>query len=214
VLNKLLHAAAVLALLTGTTAVAQIGGRVGGSVSGQVGGQVSGQVNRGFSANAGVRGGGGGGKSQGSASSWAPARGSGGSEQSAGKAAAGMERAGHEESLSPSPSEHKSGVAKQGAMKKIGSPAGMAGGSSFGGSKGTSVQFGFSGRLPSGGGSGGSERERTEAAKFAKSMAGHGGSSGRGHGKSSGKRVLPKLREPQGEQDCDNASSLHLCTWL
>src|SRR5450755_812190 len=95
VLNKLLHAAAVLALLTGTIAVAQIGGTVGGPVGGA--------MDRGFSTEiSGARGGGGGGgrtQSHSSTSSWAPTKNmaaAGGAE----KSARGNDRAGAQEEAS------------------------------------------------------------------------------------------------------------------
>jgi hypothetical protein len=119
-----------------------------------------------------------------------------------------MKRLGQEDQA-----EHTSEVAKEGAKKKAGLPAGMAGASTFGGSKSTSVQVGFSGKLQSKGSSKEGERERTDATKFASATVAHGSSSGGGK-KSRRKRVMPKLLEPKGEQNCDNASSLQLCTWL
>src|SRR5208282_5078647 len=107
VLNQLLGAAAVLALFTGTIAVAQTGGGAAGSVGGTVGmtvdGTVGGPINRSFTGDAGERSGGGSGgrtMSHTSASSWAPTAKAANGEKSAAKPSSGREQAGAAEQAS------------------------------------------------------------------------------------------------------------------
>jgi hypothetical protein len=222
VLKKLLHAAAVLALLTGTIAVAQIGGTVGGGISG---GGVGGPIDRGFSTAVGGRFGVSGGagsrtQSHAAASSWAPTKNMLTAESSE-KAADANQRAKAEGQVSYEQPSNKKELTKQGAGKKTGVMGGSgspSSTSSFGGlTRGASTQVGFSGRLMAGGGSGGSERDKADEAKFARASAAHGGSSrGGGRKHRRGRSYMPKLKSPEGNGpgSCDGASSLHLCNWL
>lgn len=219
-LNKLLHAAAVLALITGTSAVAQVGGMVGGTVGGEVSGQIDRSFNRGVSVDGGRGGGGAGGRtgSHPSASSWAPTRAAAMAEESA-KTSGGTAKPGGHEEASSSQTEMKKEEPKAGAAKKIGTPAGSTAGSmgasSFGmASKHDIAQFGFSGKIALAGGHG-PDHARAEEAKFGKEVAGHPVRAGR-HKQRRGKEFMPKLRSPvsTGAQNCENASSLELCTWF
>lgn len=217
VLNQFFRAAAVLALLAGPSAMAQIGGSVGGSVGGTVGGQINRSFNPEVGGNAASGGGGAGGGTQShqSASSWAPTRSAVAPEESARKAG-GMARAGAHEEAPSSQTEMKKEAPKTGAVKKFGAAGGSTGTSSFGmASKRDTEQFGFSGKMKLAGvGSNTRQHERTEAAKFGRDVAGHQTRGGR-H-KHRGREYMPKLRSPvsNGDQGCANASSLSLCTSL
>ncbi len=212
-LNKVLHAAAVLALLTGTSAIAQIGGPVGGSVSKDV----SGSVSRGFSRDVtgSVGGGGGGGRtgSHPSASSWAPTRAAVAAEKSAKTDGAMNQGGGHGDAFQSQAQMGKEG-AKPGAVKKFGVSGGSTGPSSFGmASKSDIAQFGFNGRVALAGGNN-RVHDDSEKAKFGREVAGHQGHSGGRKSKRRGRDFMPKLRSPvdNGGQACDGASSLQLCT--
>jgi hypothetical protein len=221
VLNKFLHVAAVLALLAGTSALAQVGGSVGGQVGGMISGSVDGQIDR--SVNTGVGGngnggGGGGGKTQShaSAASWAPTRSAAEAEKSE-KMGGEMGRAGAHEGASSGKAEMNKEAPKAGALKKFGASAGSAETtkSSFSmASKSDMPQFGFNGKMQLVGSSHSSEHEKTHAAKFGRAVAGHQGRAGGRHKQGRGAAFMPKLRSPVGggESNCANASSLQLCT--
>lgn len=211
-LHNFLHAAAVLALLTGTAAMAQTG-MVGGMVSGSVDGSVSGSIDRGVGGSStGGAGGGGGTQSHSSQASWAPTIKTGAAEQGS-KTTGGIERAGAEDEGFGSQAEVKKETSKREA-KKLGALAGPKGASSFGtATKSDMTNFNFNGRLGLSGGSSHSEHERAKEAKFERSVASHGGASGH-HGKRRGMANMPKLRPlvNDGKSDCADASSLQLCT--
>lgn len=206
-LHKFLHAAAVLALLTGTAAMAQVG-----MVSGTVDGSVSGSIDRsvGGSVSGGAGGGGGGGtQTHSSQASWAPTL----KAEQASKTTGGIERPGAEDEGFGSQAEVKKEAPKRGT-KKFGAPAGPRGASTFGmAAKSDMANFKFNSRVGLAGGSGGSRHERSEQAQFEKSVAGHGTRSGH-HAKLRGRAGMPKLRPlvNDGKSNCAEASSLQLCT--
>jgi hypothetical protein len=219
VFKKVLHAAAVLAMLTGTIAVAHA----------QQVGAVGLPIDRGVHAEAGGYGAGAsGGKSQprnGPASSWAPTQNGAGVTGNAPRLSGASQPGRAQEQASSDQEEAKQGEPKRAGAKKEGHPAGKGVGagkesaSNFGASS-TSAKskFGFSGKLQSSGGHNEIERKRAAERKFAKetqaqSTPGVRSSKKRRHGK----RSSPKLSEPaepKGEAECDQGSSLQLCTWL
>ena len=207
-LHKFLHAAAVLALLTGTAAMAQIG-MVGGAVDGSVSGSIDRSVGGSISGGAG---GGGGTQSHSSGASWAPTIKTAAAEQGS-KTTGGIERAGGEDEGFGSKAEVKKEASKR-EVKKLGAPAGPMGASTFGmAAKSDKTNFKFNGRVGLSGSSENTQHERAREAKFESSVASHGGPSGH-HGKRRGRANMPKLRPlaNDGKSECEGASSLQLCT--
>jgi hypothetical protein len=218
VLNKLLYAAAVLALLTGPMAVAQSGGAVGASVGGTFDRSVNGQVDRSVNASIGGKGGG---RTQShpSASSWAPSRNAAMAEQAAAYKAGATPRTEENEEASNSkaenPSETKKATPKPGTIKTFGATAAPTSASSFGmGFKSGGNQLAFSSKMKLTGSSHRTDRERTKEESFEKKVAGHR-TPGTTHKRRRGREFMPKLSPlPHGESGCKDASSLQLCTWL
>ncbi len=218
VLNKLLYAAAVLALLTGPMAVAQVGGTVGASVGGTFDRSVSGQVDRSVNASVGGKGGG---RTQShpAASSWAPIRSAPMAEQAAAYKTGATPRTEANEEASNGKAENKSETKKEtpkpGTMKTFGATAATTSASSFGmGSKSGSNQFAFSSKMKLTGSSHRTDRERTKEESFEKKVAGHR-TPGATHKRRRGREFMPKLSPlPHGEADCKGSSSMQLCTWL
>jgi hypothetical protein len=212
----------VLALLMGTSAIAQVGGSVGGQAGGMVSGSVGGQIDRSVNTGVGGNGGGGGGgrtQSHSSAATWAPTRNAATAEPSSGKTTGGMARAGAHAEASNGQAEMKKEAPKAGALKKFEASAGSTETtkSSFSmASKSGQEQFGFNGRMKLAGSSHSSEHEKTEAAKFGRAVAGHQGRAGGRHKQGRGAAFMPKLRSPVGggQSNCGNASSLQLCNWF
>jgi len=210
VLNKFLHAAAVLALLTGTSAIAQIGSPVGGTVSRDVSGSVSRGFTRDVGGSAGSGGGGGRTQAHPSASSWAPTRAAAAAEQSAKTAGATEQAGGHGDAFQSQAETGKEG-SKPGAVKKFGVSTGT---SSFAvASKSDIAQFGFNGRVALGGAHS-RLHEQNEKARFGSEVAGHQARGSRHKKQGRGREFMPKLRSPvdNGGQSCEGASSLELCT--
>jgi hypothetical protein len=201
--TKLLRAAAVLAMLTGTLAVAQVTFQVGGPIDRSVHAEV--QTSAASGAAAGGRA-----QSHASSASWAPVQTGPVATSSTFKVAGGKHDA-----EGPGQSPFDQGAAKQEKTKKagIGMGAGGAGASSFGATKGKNSDFGYTGKMGAVGGYSANQQQKAEEARFAKATRAHGTSGGghRKHGR--GKSFMPKL-EPKGEQQCNQGSSLQLCTWL
>ena len=218
-LNKLLYAAVVLALLTGPMAVAQVGSTVGASVGGTFDRSVSGQVDRSVNARVGGKGGGRP-QSHPSASSWAPIRSAPMAEQAAAYKTGATPRTEANEEASNGKAENKSETKKEtpkpGTMKTFGATVATTSASSFGmASKSGSNQLAFSSKMKLAGSSHGNDHERTKDEGFEKEVAGHTVARSATHKKRRGREFMPKLSPlPHGEDDCKDASSLRLCTWL
>ena len=149
-------------------------GMVGGMVSGSVDGSVSGSIDRGVGGSGtGGAGGGGGGRNP-IRLRRAGRRPLNGAQSRLRRRTGGIERAGAEDEGFGSQAEVKKEASKREA-KKFGAPAGPKGASTFGmAAKSDMANFNFNGRVGLAGGSGGSRHERSEQAKFERSVAGHG----------------------------------------
>jgi hypothetical protein len=230
VLKKVTYAVAVLAMLTATFAVAQVGNQQVGTPIGGVDRSVGG-VDRSVNASVGERGGGSSGARpqprNAAAAMWAPTRNGGGisplvpSGTGASHPGGMQEQSGSEQAGARQVGPKQGGAKKEGRAAGSGMRAGKASASSFGtSSESAKSEFGFTGKYQGSKSHKEAERKKAGELKIAKEMETKDRvtSGGRSKGKHAHVKAPGlKTTEPQetkGEENCDHASKLHLCVWL